>query len=571
MTELGMTGSRSAGSAIPLAPGPGRALRGRPVCSQDRDRARLDAVIRHNPEPERSRRIPDGGRPARSPPGRFVVLPRGRVAYENVMSLRRSFLIFAAALAVIGTGVAIALILLTTNVHRAAQEIGIEVESLRIGEQLERGLISLRDETAPVARAATEAEVRRQLTEAARYVGSEQEQGMFADLEREVDQYIAALDRAADRAAPPRGRDPAGAAFEPAFASARRWMQLNAEQGRAAERTAARWARIADLVGVTAILLLVVGLGGVAWWLQRRTFRPALQLAGAIERYTRGDRTARASEQDPEEFRTIARGFNDMAQTLDRQRSDQLAFLAGVAHDIRNPLGALKMATDLLSPDRPLPPEPRMRQLVARIGRQIGRLERMAHDFLDASRIESGHLELRVEDCDVRELVRVTLDLFEPAAASHRLVMSAADEPVRVPCDPMRIEQVLTNLVNNAIKYSPPGGSVRVAIARRPDAVVITVADDGVGMSADEVDHVFDPFRRGAGHGVPGAGLGLFVARRIVEAHGGEIAVDSTPGAGSTFTVRLPGRAGPGPAEGGASDARGGADHRAGAGTVTGS
>jgi signal transduction histidine kinase len=241
-----------------------------------------------------------------------------------------------------------------------------------------------------------------------------------------------------------------------------------------------------------------------------------------------------------------------MAQTLDRQRADQLAFLAGVAHDIRNPLGALKLATDMIPPDRPLPPEPRMRQLVTRIGRQIGRLERMAHDFLDASRIESGHLELRAEDCDARELVRVTLDLFEPAAASHQLEMSAPDEPVRVQCDPMRIEQVLTNLVNNAIKYSPPGGSVRVAIARRPDAVVISVADDGVGMSADEIDHVFDPFRRGggAGHGVPGAGLGLFVARRIVEAHGGEIAVDSTPGAGSTFTVRLPVRAGAVPVTG---------------------
>jgi signal transduction histidine kinase len=479
------------------------------------------------------------------------------------MSLRRSSLVFAAALAVIGTGVAIGLILLATNLRRAAQEVGVEVESLRVGEQLELGLISLREESDPGARAATEARVRHQLTEAARYMGSEQEQEIFARLEREIDQYLAALGRAADGGvAPAQVQDRTRAAFEPAFASARHWMQLNVEQGRAAERTAARWAEIADVVGATAILLLVVGLGGVAWWLQRRTFRPALQLAGAIARYTRGDRTARASEQDPEEFRTIARCFNDMAQTLDRQRADQVAFLAGVAHDIRNPLGALKMATDMLPADRPLPPEPRMRQLVVRIGRQIERLERMVHDFLDASRIESGHLELQVEDCDVRELVRVTLDLFEPAAASHRLVASAPDEPIRARCDPMRIEQVLANLVNNAIKYSPPGGSVRVAIARRPEAVVITVADEGVGMSADEIDHVFDPFRRGAGAGrdVPGAGLGLFVARRIVEAHGGEIAVDSTPGTGSTFTVRLPDQPSPGRPAGSASGSPGAAE-----------
>ncbi|HEX8113020.1 MAG TPA: HAMP domain-containing sensor histidine kinase [Kofleriaceae bacterium] len=459
------------------------------------------------------------------------------------MSLRRSFLVFAAILAVIGSGVAIALILLTTNLHRAAKEVGAEVESLRVGEGLELGLISLREATDPLARGATESVVRRRLTEAAGYMGSTQDKEIFSDLKRQVDQYIVALDRAAAGAADPaQVRDATRAAFEPAFASARQWMQLNVEQGRAAERTAARWAELADVIGVAAILLLVVGLGGLAWWLQRRTFRPALQLAGAIDRYTRGDRTARASEQEPEEFRTIARGFNDMAQTLDRQRADQLAFLAGVAHDIRNPLGALKMATDMIPPDQALPSEPRVRQLVARISRQIGRLERMVYDFLDASRIESGHLDLRLEDCDLRELVRITLDLFEPATATHALIVSAPDQPVRVRCDPMRVEQVLANLVNNAIKYSPPGGSVRVTVAERPETVVVSVADEGVGMSADDLEHVFDPFRRGGGavQAAPGAGLGLFVARRIVEAHDGEITVASAKGAGSTFTVRLP-------------------------------
>jgi signal transduction histidine kinase len=463
------------------------------------------------------------------------------------MSLRRSFLVFAAVLAVIGSAVAIALIVLTTNLHRAAQEIGNEVESLRIGEELELGLLALHEATNPVVRTATESMVRRQLAEAASYMGSDAEQAILADLVRQVDQYAAALhSAAADEAEPGRARDDTRAAFDPVFASARQWMHLNVEQGRAAELTAARWARIADLVGVAAILLLVVGLGGVTWWLQRRTFRPALELAGAIERYTRGDRTARASEQEPEEFRTIARCFNDMAQTLERQRADQLAFLGGVAHDIRNPLAALKMGMDLIPPDRALPPEPRLRQLVARIGRQIGRLDRMAHDLLDASRIESGHLELKIEDCDLGELARITLDLFEPATATHALSVHAPDAPVRVRCDPMRIEQVLANLVNNAIKYSPPGGPVRVTVAWRADACAISVTDEGPGMSATDLAHVFDPFRRGAGvDAVPGAGLGLFVARRIVEAHGGEITAETAPGAGSTFTVRLP--AGPAP------------------------
>jgi signal transduction histidine kinase len=492
-----------------------------------------------------------GGSFRRAAPGARVVL--------NVMSLRGSFLIFAAVLAVIGTGVAIALMILTTNLHRAAEEVGTEVESLHTGEELELELISLREETDPLARAATKAMIRHRLAEAAGRITLPQEREILAELTRRVDQYLAAIDRAvAAEATPEQVRNATHAAFEPVFGLARHWMQLNVDQGRAAERVAERWAQVAVIIGVAAILLLVIGLGGVAWWLQRRTFRPALQLAGAIERYTRGDRSARASEQGPEEFRAIARGFNDMAQTLDRQRTDQLAFLAGVAHEIRNPLGALKMATDMIPPDRPLPPEPAVRQLVARIDRQIGRLERMAHDFLDASRIESGHLELKVEDCDARELVHVTLDLFEPAARTHPLAVSEPEEPVRVRCDPVRIEQVLANLVSNAIKYSPSGGPVHVTVSQRPEVVVMSVADEGIGMSADDVEHVFDPFRRGAGatDAIPGAGLGLFVARRIVEAHGGEIAVQSVQGAGTTFTVRLPVGASPEHAAGGATEPR---------------
>lgn len=459
------------------------------------------------------------------------------------MNLRRSSLVFAAVLAVIGASVAVALLVLTTNLHRAAHKIGAEVESLRIGEELEFGLVSLREAREPLTRAVGEDLVRRQLAEAAGYVGSTQDQEILADLERQVGQYLAAIDReAAGEASLAQIQEATHAAFESAFASARQWIQLSVEQSRALGSIAARWDAIASYIGVTAILLLVVGLGGLAWWLHRETFRPALELVGAIERYARGERAARASERGPEEFRTVARRFNDMASTLERQRADQLAFLAGVAHDIRNPLVVLKMATEMIPPDEPLPPEPRVRQLVARVDRQVARLERMVYDFLDASRIESGNLELQIEDCDMQDLARATLDLFEPATRTHPIVVSAPDGPVRLPCDPVRIEQVLTNLVNNAIKYSPHGGPVRVTIARRPDAVLVSVADEGAGISPDEIAHIFEPFRRtGASRqAAPGVGLGLFVARRIVEAHGGKIAVESTQGTGSTFTVHLP-------------------------------
>lgn len=475
------------------------------------------------------------------------------------MSLRSVSLIFACVLAFIGASVSVTLIVLTTKLHSAAHEIATGVESLRVGEELEFGLASLRDASDPLSRATSEHVLREQLTDARGYASSSQDEEVLSDLSGKIDGYVAAIDRAAaGEASPAQIEDETRAAFESAFAAARNWVRINVEQSRATRSIAAHWDDVAGLVGIAAILVLVMGLGWLAWWLQRGTVRPALRLAGAIERYARGERSTRAIEQGPDEFRTIAQRFNDMAATLERQRGDQLAFLAGVAHDLRNPLAALKIATMMIAPDEPLPPETRVRDLFTRVNRQIDRLERMLYDFLDAARIESGNLELHVEECDLRDVARATLDLYEPAARTHQVLASFPDEPVRLTCDPLRIEQVLTNLVSNAIKYSPRGGSVRVAVTRRPDAVVVSVADEGIGMSPDTIEHVFEPFHRvrTSKEFIPGTGLGLFVARRIVEAHGGHIVVESTPGSGSTFTVHLPLAASPGPDRSGPGAAR---------------
>jgi signal transduction histidine kinase len=459
------------------------------------------------------------------------------------MTLRRSSFVFATVLTVIGAAVAVTLIVLTSNLRHAAHQVESDIESLRIGEELELGLVSLRDAREPLARSATEELVRRQVVEAAEYVSSDRERDLLANVEQQVDRYMAALDRATiGETSWMRIQEQTRARFEAAVAATRAWLRVNVEQSRNLRATAARWDQLASVIGTAAIVLLLVGLGSLGIWLQRRAFRPALKLVGAIDRYARGERTVRASEQGPEEFRTIAHRFNDMASTLERQRAGQLAFLAGVAHDIRNPLAALKLATAALPPDQALPPEPRLRQVLARIDRQIDRLDRMVYDFLDASRVESGNLDLQLDDHDIRSLARATLDLFEPATRTHELVLDVPDAPVRLRCDAMRIEQVLTNLVSNAIKYSPKGGPVRVAIEPRHGEVAVVVADKGVGMSPDDIEHAFEPFRRAAPStdAIPGAGLGLFVARRIVEAHGGRIVVESAQGAGSTFTVLLP-------------------------------
>jgi signal transduction histidine kinase len=179
---------------------------------------------------------------------------------------------------------------------------------------------------------------------------------------------------------------------------------------------------------------------------------------------------------------------------------------------------------------------------MAVVRRQVDRLERMVGDFLDTARIEAGQLALKLEASDAGELARSVVELFQSTSADHALRLEVASAPLELRCDPARIEQVLNNLVSNAIKYSPAGGDVLVRVEREPAHVVFSVTDRGLGIPLDEQARLFEPFRRvGASNSaIPGVGLGLFVSRRIAEAHGGRIDVKSAPGEGSTFTLRLP-------------------------------
>jgi signal transduction histidine kinase len=285
----------------------------------------------------------------------------------------------------------------------------------------------------------------------------------------------------------------------------------------------------------------MAGLAVILLWVRGRALRPISRVAEAMRRFGAGERTARAGEDGPAELVAVARTFNEMASALERQREEQLTFLAGIGHDLVNPLSALRLNIGLVGPDRPLPPEPAVRALFERLERQVEKLRRMISDLLDAARVETGQLSLEPQVCELGELVAEVVAQYRQGDPGHPITISLPPAPVPVRCDPLRIEQVLGNLVGNAIKYSPKGGPIEVALAAHDGHAVITVTDQGPGIPPEDRPHLFEPFRRGTRvRGIAGLGLGLAVARRIMEAHGGRIELDPAPRTGSTFRVSLP-------------------------------
>jgi signal transduction histidine kinase len=156
--------------------------------------------------------------------------------------------------------------------------------------------------------------------------------------------------------------------------------------------------------------------------------------------------------------------------------------------------------------------------------------------------VEAGSLRLHVDSNDVCAIVHEVVAHYRPTTTKHVIDVEVPDGAIQLDCDAMRIEQVVSNLVSNAIKYSPKGCHVGITLVQGDNDITLSVRDEGIGMSEEDAARAFEPFRRSAAlrDQVAGSGLGLFVVRRLVEAHGGTVEVKTAPGSGSTFAVRLP-------------------------------
>jgi PAS domain S-box-containing protein len=225
---------------------------------------------------------------------------------------------------------------------------------------------------------------------------------------------------------------------------------------------------------------------------------------------------------------------------VDRLRSE---LIANVSHELRTPLGLIKISASSLLMDDADFDRATQEKFLHSISEETTKLERIVEHLLDLGRIESGRLRLDKQPTDLGQLVRNTTKAMEALSDRHRLVSELVTEPLVATLDAKRVEQVLRNLLDNAIKYSPAGGTVTVQVYGDQQQILLAVSDEGIGIPAEEWDRIFERFHRVENEitrRLRGAGLGLAVCRGIVEAHGGRIWVESQPGAGSTFCFTLP-------------------------------
>ncbi|MGC8833216.1 MAG: ATP-binding protein [Armatimonadota bacterium] len=234
--------------------------------------------------------------------------------------------------------------------------------------------------------------------------------------------------------------------------------------------------------------------------------------------------------------------FHDLTE-LRRSEEARRRFLADVSHEMRTPVAAIKGAVEVLNSGA-IDDPPARERFMAALEREADRLSALLDDLLDLELIDAGKLVLRPEPVHVRSLVEQAVEELQQRIADKRLAVTIQiPEHIHMVADAIRMAQVLGNLLDNAVKYTPEGGSIRISAWQEGDSVYLSVADTGVGIPEEDLPHVFERFYRAdkaRSRRLGGTGLGLAIVREIVAAHGGRVSVTSSVGQGSTFTVEVP-------------------------------
>ena len=287
-------------------------------------------------------------------------------------------------------------------------------------------------------------------------------------------------------------------------------------------------------------LAVLVAATGVTVLAGRRLAHPIRTLTAAAQQLASGGRGTRVKVTGHDEVARLGHAFNAMASSIEENERQRKAMVSDIAHELRTPLanvrGYLEAAEDGVVPMDP--------ELVTSLLEEAALLQRLIDDLQELALADAGMLRIHREETDAAELARqVTAAHRASASAAGSTLTVNAPSSALIDVDPARLRQALGNLVSNAVQYSGPGGQVQVVVERTGRDVLLQVTDDGPGIAPEHLAHLFDRFYRtdtSRTRATGGSGLGLAITKHLVEAHDGTVAVASTLGAGSTFTIRLP-------------------------------
>lgn len=303
-------------------------------------------------------------------------------------------------------------------------------------------------------------------------------------------------------------------------------------------RLVSRISRAAWMAGLIGAALSLV----LALILAYQLLRPVQALTRAARMMAQGDLSQRVAVGGNDELATLGRAFNHMAESLQRAEESRRAMTADIAHELRNPLAVQRAHLEALQDGvYPLTPEN-----LTPILEQNQLLTRLVEDLRTLALADAGQLRLEFQPTDLKALVDNVLEHFMPQIAARRIELRRhypEDALPHLSLDAQRIGQILNNLLSNALRHTPEGGFIELSLSAAPTAVQLSLRDSGAGIPAEALPHIFERFYRadkGRSRAEGGTGLGLAIARKLAQAHGGNLSAANHPQGGAVFTLTLP-------------------------------
>jgi signal transduction histidine kinase len=295
---------------------------------------------------------------------------------------------------------------------------------------------------------------------------------------------------------------------------------------------------------ITWAVLIAIAVLILSLFVSNMFTKPISALGAGIERMSRSDFSYKVQIKGRNEFAQLATAFNMMCSRLEQLDRSREQFISNASHELKTPLSTMKILIEtLLYQDGGFEPAVQ-NELLTDINKEVDRLNAIISDLLALAYVDSGEADIKYEPILLNELLIDSMERLYPLARDRRIELNvSAREQVTALCDRNRIAQVMYNLIDNAIKYTSRGGYVRAELTRAGKRAVLRVMDTGIGISKDDLIHMFDRFYRvdrARSRETGGTGLGLSIVKQIVSLHRGDISVTSEEGKGSTFTVELP-------------------------------